>query len=129
MAKECFMNMNIEEELEEDEFPIHLSTKTHKWHWNNVEANSNECFNFNKADDGLDMDVPSESYMAAETKTKSWAKKCVKGATCQELVTRAQELHSAKLVNKSASQQRLTHKVGRFTADDLHCKKYANSGL
>ncbi|KAF8272771.1 hypothetical protein EI94DRAFT_1795772 [Lactarius quietus] len=129
MAKECFMNMNIEEELEEYELPIRLSTKTHKWRWNNVEADSDECFNLNEADDGLDVDVPSESYMATETKTKSQAKKCVKGATRQELVTRAQELDSAKLVDKSASQQRLTHEVGRFTADDLRCKKYANSGL
>ncbi|KAF8263173.1 hypothetical protein EI94DRAFT_1807615 [Lactarius quietus] len=129
MAKEHFVNMNIEKELEEYELPICLSTKTHKQRWNNVEADSNECFNLNEADDGLDVDVPSESYMAAETKMKSQAKKCVKGATCQELVTRAQELHSAKLVNKSASQQRLTHEVGRFTADNLCCKKYANLGL
>ncbi|KAF8258696.1 hypothetical protein EI94DRAFT_1814783 [Lactarius quietus] len=129
MAKECFVNMNIEEELEEYELPICLSTKTHKRRWNNVEADSDECFNLNEADDGLDVDVPSESYMATETKTKPQAKKCAKGATHQELVTRAQELCGAKLVDKSASQQRLTHEVGRFTADDLCCKKYANSGL
>ncbi|KAF8256387.1 hypothetical protein EI94DRAFT_1711676 [Lactarius quietus] len=129
MAKERFVNMNIEKELDEYELPIRLSTKTHKWRWNNVEADSDEYFDLNEADDGLDVDVPSESYMAAETKTKSWAKKCVKGATRQELVTRAQELHGAKLIDKSASQQRLTHEVGRFTADDLCCKKYANLGL
>ncbi|KAF8269638.1 hypothetical protein EI94DRAFT_1798913 [Lactarius quietus] len=108
MAKEHFINMNIEEELEEDRLLICLSTKIHKRHWDDVEADSNECFDLREADDSLDSDELSETDKATETNKNSQAKKHVKHVICQELVTRVQELHGAKLVDGSERQQKLT---------------------
>ncbi|KAF8260211.1 hypothetical protein EI94DRAFT_1706466 [Lactarius quietus] len=104
-----------------------------------------------EADDGLDSDELSETDKATETNKKirllhvlhysccsdgtavvqqSRAKKHVKCVIRQELVTRVQELHGAKLVDGSERQQKLTGgNVGRFTAEDLRCKNYANSSL
>ncbi|KAH9027183.1 hypothetical protein EDB85DRAFT_1893108 [Lactarius pseudohatsudake] len=123
MAKEHLAQMNIMEEREEDDL---LSTTIHKRRHVDIETDSDECFDLKDVDHGSDEDSSSESDKAAKTKTKSQSKKCVKGAARQELLMRTEELRS---VEHSQGRQKVKHDVGGFTAQDLHCKKYANSGL
>ncbi|KAH9066932.1 hypothetical protein EDB83DRAFT_2519235 [Lactarius deliciosus] len=121
MAKEHLAQMNIMEERDEDDL---LSTTIHKRRHVDIETDSDKCFDLKDVDHGLDEDSSSESDKATKTKTKG--KKCVKGAARQELLTRTEELRSVK---HSQGQQKAKHDVGGFAAQDLHCKKYANSGL
>ncbi|KAH9025701.1 hypothetical protein EDB83DRAFT_2656378 [Lactarius deliciosus] len=121
MAKEHLAQMNIMEERDEDDL---LSTTIHKRRHVDIETDSDECFDLKDVDHGSDEDSSSESDKATKTKTKG--KKCVKGAARQELLTRTEELRSVK---HSQGQQKAKHDVGGFAAQDLHCKKYANSGL
>ncbi|KAH9029133.1 hypothetical protein EDB84DRAFT_1562925 [Lactarius hengduanensis] len=88
-----------------------------------------ECFDLREADNGSNPDESSsESDDATKTKTKSRNKR-VKGAARQELLTRTADLRGAKHTEETRRQQKSTHNIGRFTAQDLRCKKYANSGL
>ncbi|KAH9013111.1 hypothetical protein EDB85DRAFT_2098465 [Lactarius pseudohatsudake] len=122
MAKEHLAQMNIMEEREEDDL---LSTTIHKRRHVDIETDSDECFDLKDVDHGsADEDSSSESDKAAKTKTKG--KKRVKGAARQELLMRTEELRS---VEHSQGRQKVKRDVGGFTAQDLHCKKYANSGL
>ncbi|KAH8990664.1 hypothetical protein EDB86DRAFT_3080297 [Lactarius hatsudake] len=121
MAKEHLAQMNIMEEREEDDL---LSTTIHKQRHVDIETDSDECFNLKDVDHGPDEDSSSESDEATKTKTKG--KKCVKGAARQELLTRTEELCS---VEHSQGRQKVKRDIGGFAAQDLHCKKYANSGL
>ncbi|KAI9452657.1 hypothetical protein BJY52DRAFT_1190152 [Lactarius psammicola] len=112
MAKDHLAQLNIMEECEEDDLPLHTqcsSTVVHKRRHMDIETDSDEAFDLREM-----------------TKTKSRGKKRVKGAARQELLTRTEELRG---VQKSQRQQKLKRDVGRFTVQDLHCKKYANSGL
>ncbi|KAH9024049.1 hypothetical protein EDB85DRAFT_2182811 [Lactarius pseudohatsudake] len=137
-AKEHLAQLNIMEECEEDDLPVShpqlLSTVIHKRRHADVETDSDESFDLSEADDGSHSDASdnssSKSNKATETRTKSQRAKRVKGATRQELLARTEELRSAKHnVKKSQQQQKSKDDIGSFTAQELRCKKYANSGL
>ncbi|KAH9066943.1 hypothetical protein EDB83DRAFT_2519259 [Lactarius deliciosus] len=136
-AKEHLAQLNIMEECEEDDLPVphpqFLST-VHKRRHEDVETDGDESFDFSEADAhpdaSDDSSSESESNKATETRTKSRRAKRVKGATRQELLTRTEELRSAKHdAKKSQRQQKSKHDIGSFTVQELRCKKYANSGL
>ncbi|KAH9169308.1 hypothetical protein EDB89DRAFT_1908727 [Lactarius sanguifluus] len=132
MAKERLVQLNVTEEDEEDDLhllhPQRLSTAIHKRRHIDVESDD-ECFDLREADNGSNPDdSSSESDEATKTKTKSRNKR-VKGAARQELLTRTEDLCGAKHTEETRRQQKSTHDIGRFTAQDLRCKKYANSGL
>ncbi|KAH9172314.1 hypothetical protein EDB89DRAFT_2069978 [Lactarius sanguifluus] len=132
MAKERLVQLNVTEEDEEDDLhllhPQRLSTAIHKRRHIDVESDD-ECFDLREADNGSNPDdSSSKSDEATKTKTKSRNKR-VKGAARQELLTRTEDLRGAKHTEETRRQQKSTHDIGRFTAQDLRCKKYANSGL
>ncbi|KAH9015023.1 hypothetical protein EDB84DRAFT_1635082 [Lactarius hengduanensis] len=137
-AKEHLAQLNIMEECEEDDLPVShpqfLSTVIHKRRHADVETDGDESFDLSEADNGSHSDASdnssSKSNKATETRTKSRRAKRVKGATRQELLARTEELRSAKHnVKKSQQQQKSKDDIGSFTAQELRCKKYANSGL
>ncbi|KAH8977244.1 hypothetical protein EDB86DRAFT_3092825 [Lactarius hatsudake] len=132
MAKEHLVQSNITEEHEEDDLhmlhPQRLSTAIHKRRHMDVESDD-ERFDLREADDGSDPDDSSfESDEATKTKNKSRNKR-VKGAARQELLTRTEDIRGAEHNGETRRQQKSTHDIGRFRAQDLRCKKYANSGL
>ncbi|KAH9046380.1 hypothetical protein EDB83DRAFT_2523371 [Lactarius deliciosus] len=132
MAKERLVQLNVTEEHEEDDLhmlhPQRLSTAIHKRRHMDVES-GDERFDLREADDGSDPDdSSSESDEATKTKNKSRNKR-VKGAARQELLTRTEDIRGAEHNGETRRQQKSTHDIGRFTAQDLRCKKYANSGL
>ncbi|KAH8977748.1 hypothetical protein EDB86DRAFT_3091503 [Lactarius hatsudake] len=132
MAKEHLVQLNVTEEHEEDDLhmlhPQCLSTAIHKRRHMDVESDD-ERFDLREADDGSDPDdSSSESDEATKTKNKSRNKR-VKGAARQELLTRTEDIRGAEHNGETRRQQKSTHDIGRFTAQDLRCKKYANSGL
>ncbi|KAH8979527.1 hypothetical protein EDB86DRAFT_3140234 [Lactarius hatsudake] len=132
MAKERLVQLNVTEEDKEDDLHLlHLqclSTAIHKQRHIDVESDD-ERFDLREADNGSNPDdSSSESDEATKTKTKSQNKR-IKGAARQELLTRTEDLRSAKHTEETRRQQKSTHDIGRFTAQDLRCKKYANSGL
>ncbi|KAH9061737.1 hypothetical protein EDB83DRAFT_2315525 [Lactarius deliciosus] len=132
MAKEHLVQLNVMEEDKEDDLHLlHLqclSTAIHKQCHIDVESDD-ERFDLREADNGSNPDdSSSESNEATKTKTKS-RNKHVKGAAHQELLTRTEDLRGAKHTKETRRQQKSTHDIGRFTAQDLCCKKYANSGL
>ncbi|KAH9160095.1 hypothetical protein EDB89DRAFT_2082498 [Lactarius sanguifluus] len=122
MAKEHLVQLNVTEEDEEDDlhllYPQRLSTAIHKRRHIDVESDD-ECFDLREADNGSNPDdSSSESDEATKTKTKS-RNKCVKGAAHQELLTRTEDLRGAKHTEETRRQQKSTHDIGRFTAQDL----------
>ncbi|KAH8977842.1 hypothetical protein EDB86DRAFT_3109076 [Lactarius hatsudake] len=132
MAKERLVQLNVTEEDKEDDLHLlhlqRLSTAIHKQRHIDVESDD-EHFDLREADNGSNPnDSSSESDKATKTKTKSWNKR-VKGAARQELLTRTEDLRGAKHTEETRRQQKSMHDIGRFTAQDLRCKKYANSGL
>ncbi|KAH8980200.1 hypothetical protein EDB86DRAFT_2813877 [Lactarius hatsudake] len=132
MAKERLVQLNVTEEDEEDDLHLlhlqRLSTAIHKRRHIDVESDD-ERFDLREADNGSNPDdSSSESDEATKTKTKSRNKR-VKGAARQELLTRTEDLRGTKHTEETRRQQKSTHDIGRFTAQDLRCKKYANSGL
>ncbi|KAI9435240.1 hypothetical protein BJY52DRAFT_1197719 [Lactarius psammicola] len=114
MAKDHLVQLNIMEECKEDDLPLHTqcsSTVVHKRRHMDIETDSDEAFDLREVDgndnsDNSDSSSPKSDKM---TKTKSWGKKCVKGAACQELLTRTEELRG---VQKSQRQQKLKRDVG-----------------
>ncbi|KAH9083726.1 hypothetical protein EDB83DRAFT_2309653 [Lactarius deliciosus] len=112
--------------------PQAISTK---WCYVDVETDGDESFDFEEVDDGSHSDnsnnSSSESNKATETRMTSQHTKHIKGAACQELQTRMEELYSAKHHNikESQRQQKSRHNIGSFMVQDLHCKKYTNTGL
>ncbi|KAI9435215.1 hypothetical protein BJY52DRAFT_1230927 [Lactarius psammicola] len=122
MAKDHLAQLSIMEECEEDDLPLHTqcsSTIVHKQRHMDIETDIvllwlkpiDEAFDLREVDgddnsDNSDSSSPKSDKM---TKTKSRGKKCVKGAACQELLTRTEELHG---VQKSQRQQKLKHDVG-----------------
>ncbi|KAN0132292.1 hypothetical protein V8E53_009892, partial [Lactarius tabidus] len=135
MAQENLVRMNLREECEDSlrlQHPPHSSTVIQKRYHMDVDTDSDECFDLGEADNhgsdsdpDLDSDAGSKPLKAAEPKAKS-RKKRVKGAARQELMTRMEELRHAK---HPAKRQKSKDDVGRFTVQDLRCKKYTNSGL
>ncbi|KAH8979306.1 hypothetical protein EDB92DRAFT_390067 [Lactarius akahatsu] len=132
MAKERLVQLNVTEEHEEDDLHMlhlqRLSTAIHKRRHMDIESDDKR-FDLREADDGSDPDdSSSESDEATKTKNKSQNKR-VKGAARQELLTRTEDIRGAEHTGETRKQQKSTHNIGRFTAQDLRCKKYANSGL
>ncbi|KAI9440159.1 hypothetical protein BJY52DRAFT_1195572 [Lactarius psammicola] len=134
VVKEHLAQLNLMEEHEEDDLPnLHpqcLSTAIHKRHHVDVEADSDdECFDLREADGGsIPDDSPSKSDKAAKTKASSRDNKRIKGAARRELMARTEDLRGVGHIEKT-QRQKPTHDIERFTAQDLRCKKYANSGL
>ncbi|KAH8985195.1 hypothetical protein EDB92DRAFT_2029478 [Lactarius akahatsu] len=134
MAKERLVQLNITEEHKEDDLRIlhlqRLSTAIHKRRHMDVESDD-ERFDLREADDGSDPDdSSSESDEATKTKNKASSRnKRVKGAARQELLTRTEDIRGTEHTGETRKQQKSMHDIGRFTAQDLRCKKYANSGL
>ncbi|KAI9436717.1 hypothetical protein H4582DRAFT_1816412, partial [Lactarius indigo] len=129
MAKEHLTQLNLMEEHEEDDLPIlhpqRLSTAIRKRRHIDVESDD-ECFDLREADNGFNSDdSSSESDKATKTQKKASGNKRVKGVARQELITRMEDLRGAEHTEKTHSK----HDIGKFTAQDLRRKKYANSGL
>ena len=70
IAKERLVQINLREESEEGDLPIHLSSMLHKRSHMEVDTDSDECFDLKDAANSSDLDSSSESDQVTKTKTK-----------------------------------------------------------
>ncbi|KAN0130004.1 hypothetical protein V8E53_012158 [Lactarius tabidus] len=132
MAQDLLARMNILEEVEDEDLPTRylqcLSARIDKRHYADIETESDECFDIRVelVDKDSDRDSPSKPDKATEAKPK--CTKHIKGAACQELLSRTMALRLAEHNEKSQAGTS-KHGVERLTPQDFVCKKYTHSGL